>query len=157
MANEEHPLHKVFLKVLEDWAMMLVEESTAETHIFESDQKLYKSHVHMRGAFEGTISIIAPESFLNTLTNNLLGGDEEETPDEENLKDAFREMGNVLAGNFLTEAYGSEITFDVLAPEVTEVSYDELKKLIKAPQAYFAIADDAPVCATFTVGREYVD
>lgn len=154
MANEEHPLHKVFLRVLEDWAMMLVEESSRDTHIFQSDQKLYMSHVHMTGVFEGTISIIAPEEFLRILTSNLLGGDEDDPPTEEIIRDAFREMGNVLAGNFLTEAYGAEMTFDVLAPDVSVVPYEKLVELSKAPQAYFAIADDAPVCATFTVGKE---
>ena len=151
MNNSQHPLHTVFLKVLEDWALMLVDPTSAGTKIFQVDQPFFMSHVKMHGAFNGTISIVAQKDFMRALTGNLLGAESVDAEDDEQLKDAFKEMGNVLAGNFLTEAYGADVAFDVLHPSVNSITSSEFEKLALAPQSYFFMADDTPVCATFTI------
>lgn len=153
MNQAEHPLFTVFIKVLEDWAMMLVEDSEPSTRIFSEAEPLYMSHVNMHGPFQSTISIVAQKDFMKLLTTNLLGLEPATAISEEELKDAFREMGNVLAGNFITEAYGTEVTFDILNPTVSEISQVKLEELAHSPQAYFVIADETPVCVTFNVDK----
>lgn len=153
MTNEKHPLYSVSLKVLEDWGMMLVDGTENSTQIFNLDEPLFMSHVKMSGAFEGTISIVAQKEFIHTLATNLLGGEQTcETLEAESI-DAFREMGNVLAGNYLTEAYGTDVAFDVLTPTVSEISAQKLEELAHPTLAYFFIADDAPVCITFDIKK----
>lgn len=153
MNNSSHPLYTVFLKVLEDWAMMLVDQTSEGTKIFETDEPFYRVHVEMHGTFNGTISIVAQKDFMRALTANLLGADGANQDSDEQFEDAFKEMGNVLAGNFLTEAYGADVAFDVLHPSVDNVTAEQVEKLAQAPQSYFFIADDTPVCATFTIEK----
>jgi CheY-specific phosphatase CheX len=108
----------------------------------------------MKGSFEGAVSILTQEGFLRTLAANLLGMAEGDvTPEDE--KDAFREMGNVLAGNFLTEAYGTDLAFDVTPPQVNEVSYAEFEKASNRPVSFFFVADELPVMVSFSI-REKV-
>lgn len=149
--NEEHPLRTVSLRVLEDWAMMLVDPADATTAIFQIDEPIYMSRVKMHGVFTGTIAIVAQKEFLQSLASNLLGNGGNADRSDEELQDAFREMGNVLAGNFLTAAYGDDVVFDVLNPTVTEIAGAQLEGVTKSPQAYFFQCDDSPVCITFDV------
>jgi CheY-specific phosphatase CheX len=60
-------------------------------------------------------------------------------------------MGNVLAGNFLTEAYGTDLAFDVTTPHVTEVPFAELDQVSKRAVSFFFIADELPVAVTFSI------
>lgn len=153
MSDNENPLLKVSLKVLEDWAMMLVDPADGKTELFELDAPLFRSHIEMHGAFHGRISIIAQESFMRGLATNLLGANDPSSISDADFTDAFREMGNVLAGNFLTEAYGADVAFDVLNPKVEQVSAEELKQLAQRPQTYFLKADEEPICVSFEIGE----
>jgi len=148
--NNEHPLKKTALKVLEDWGMMLVDEVSKSEAQFDQSLPLYMSWVEMKGAFEGAVSIISQEQFLKTLAGNLLGASEESLSDED-AKDAFREMGNVLAGNFLTEAYGTDLSFDVTPPQVNEIPFSELATLGSRPVSFYFVADELPVAISFSI------
>ncbi|MBX7136910.1 MAG: chemotaxis protein CheX [Oligoflexia bacterium] len=149
MNADTHPLYKVSLKVLEDWAMMLVDPVEGSTKIFDLNAPLMMSEVNVHGAFNGTIAIVAQKDFTRLLATNLLG--DENSADDRACSDAFCEMGNVLAGNFLTEIYGNDVAFDVLNPHVREISANQFEELARAPQSYFFRADEAPVCVTFNI------
>ncbi len=130
--------------------MMLAEEVTRPEAHFNPSEPLFLSWVEMKGTFEGAVSIISQEAFLRTLAANLLGASEDAVSSEDE-KDAFREMGNVLAGNFLTEAYGTDLAFDVTPPHVNEVPFSELEKVSNRPVSFFFIADELPVVVTFSI------
>lgn len=149
--NEQcHPLKHVALKVLEDWAMMLVDENDEITPQSLSESgSLYISSTHFKGTISGTVSIVSPKSFLRVLAANLLGESGDETPGEEDCIDAFREMGNVLTGNFLTEAYGDDVVFDLLSPQVSTASEDHLDELTARKVVFSFNADEEPVVVTF--------
>jgi CheY-specific phosphatase CheX len=134
--------------------MMLAEEVSKPEARFDASTPVLLSWVEMKGSFEGAVSILTQEGFLRTLAANLLGMAEGDvTPEDE--KDAFREMGNVLAGNFLTEAYGTDLAFDVTPPQVNEVSYAEFEKASNRPVSFFFVADELPVMVSFSI-REKV-
>lgn len=149
MNREAHVLEKVAVTVLEKWAMMMVDPTDSSTSIFEIDQPLYRSSIRVDGPFHGEISIVAQKPFLDALTNNLLG--DCASASEEVAQDAFREMGNVLAGNFITEAYGNDVAFDVLNPQVSEINETELQTILSVPQVYYFAADDSPVVIAFCI------
>ncbi len=151
MNDADHPMHSTFLRVLEDWAMMLVDEDKLDFSVFDRDQPFYISHVDVHGAFHGTISVVAQRPFLTALAQSLLGADEPESVSEGEIRDAFKEMGNVLAGNFLTAAYGEEESFDILNPRVLDIAAADFETLTHAPQSYIAMADETPVCVTFEI------
>lgn len=150
MSQIEHPLRKVGLTILQDWAMMLVDPPQEHvTDIFESEEDLFASIVEVNGVVTGCLSIIAPRTFLGVLTKNLLGSDEVPTKDEQ--EDAFREMGNVLAGNFITEAYGADCVFDLLAPHVEECGKQLAQEYQRSKLSCTFIADEQPVLFHFSL------
>ena len=154
MADNQHPLLTVSLKVLEDWAMMLVDPASGRTEIFEADEPLFRSQIEMHGAFEGKLTIVAQPNFLRSLAANLLGSSDASSLTQEDMSDAFREMGNVLAGNFITEAYGADVAFDMINPKVEELDPQGLAALSNRPQTYYFLADDEPVCVSYEIGAK---
>ena len=146
--NHDHPLWKTAVRVLEDWGMMLVEDSSLENANFEDDTKIYTSEVKMKGTFYGSLAIVAKDDFLKSLASNILGSND---PSEEDKKDAFRELGNILAGNFLTEAYGADLVFDVTQPVVSETSSQWLEQVEGQRVRFYLSADDSPVAVTFSI------
>lgn len=148
---KKHILQIVGIKVLEDWAMMLVEESTAAQNPFNSELPIYVSSMHFEGVIDGKISILAQKPFLQILARNLLGIDSEETPSEQESEDAFKEMANVVLGNFLTEAYGPDTPFVLTNPQV-EKKTNLLECTDKVgPHLYYLSADGSSLALTFRV------
>lgn len=154
MVPNTHPLSKASLKVLEDWAMMIVEEVLdATVEVFDANQNFYMSWVKLEGVISGAVSIVAQEPFMRCLAHNLLADDENE-PTFEDCKDAFKEMSNVLAGNFLTEAYGEDVVFDLISPNVSEVPFEEVERFTKRNIVFTFVADDSPVAITFSINHK---
>lgn len=151
MNKPSHPLKTVGTRVLEEWGMMLVDECPPPTLPFDSTAPIYKSWVTMHGVVDGTIEIVAQERFLTVLADNLLGSDSEVQHSLDECKDAFKEMGNVLAGNFLTEAYGDDTVFDLLYPHVAQISDEELRAFTSRKIVYGFVADEAPVAISFAI------
>jgi hypothetical protein len=58
-------------------------------------------------------------------------------------------MGNVLTGNFLTEAYGDDVIFDLLSPEVSPLSPAQLARLISRKVVFAFSGDDQPLIISF--------
>ena len=151
MANSEHPLKNVSLKVLEDWGLMLVDELKIEEIGFDLNQPLYMAWINMHGSINGALSIVAQKDFMTSLATNLLGEDESYVPSTEEGEDALKEMSNVLAGNFFTEAYGDATAFDLINPEVGEIKKEELDKVLKRRVVHCFSADGQPVAVTFSI------
>lgn len=153
MSDHEHPLKTSSLKVLEDWALMLVDEiPEVSPEIFDKEKPVYMSWINLSGVIDGAVSIVTQENFMKILAGNLLGNIEEE-PHMEDLRDAFKEMGNVLAGNFITEAYGEDVVFDLLNPNVSEISFTDLERFAKRNVVFGFMADDCPVAMTFSIKK----
>lgn len=146
--NDTHPLKKTAVKVLEEWGMMLVEDAPENKADFTADEPILSSEVEMRGTFHGFVSIFAQDSFLTTLAQNLLGSD---APSEDDKRDAFRELGNIMAGNFLTEAYGADLVFDVAQPVVADSNLEAVERLDERRVRFHFHADDSPVAVSFSI------
>ncbi len=151
MNNNTHPLKKVSQRILEDWAMMLVDDAETAEGLFDKSSPVFMSWIKIHGVVEGALTIVAQEDFIKTLAHNLLGRSEEEPLTDAECKDAFKEMGNVLAGNFLTEAYGEDIVFDLIHPNVREITEDELEKFSSRKILFGFMADDQPVAMSFSI------
>lgn len=146
MAADTSPLHIVSERVLGDWAMMLVDPADFGT-LGSSDEALHAVSVAVNGVVHGELSIVAPEPFLQTLAQNLLGADE--PPPLGDCLDAFREMGNVLAGNFITEAYGADCVFEIIQPVLSDDPSASLEGIASCPMHCLFLGDDNPVAIGF--------
>jgi chemotaxis protein CheY-P-specific phosphatase CheC len=146
-----HPLRLTAEKILTEWAHMLVDEVRPSPELFTSDSNIYLAWADLKGVIDGSVSILAQDSFLTALAANLLGVDPDEVPSEAEKTDALREMANVIAGNFLTEAYGTDTIFDVIQPQVSEVAEEELNRFMGRKVVFSFLADDAPVALSFSM------
>lgn len=77
-------------------------------------------HVTYRGPSQGDLLLIISNAAMPELASNMLGMDEEETPPEDQQKDALKEALNVICGNLLPKIGGSEAVFDIQAPEILD-------------------------------------
>lgn len=154
MADYTDALSRVSLKVLEDWAMMLVDpvDNDSTEDLFD-DGTLIESSVTFHGAQSGKVLIVAPKPFLSQLSENLLGDDDRDTLDCSAEEDGFKEMANVLAGNLLTEAFGDKVVFDLMSPEISPIEKGSFSSLSKSNQTVFFVADDLPISVTFIISN----
>lgn len=152
MLKNNHPLKTVCLKVLEDWGMMIVDEVTEPSaEMFCDSEQVYISSVNLHGVITGSVSILSQLPFMQTLARNVLGIDDLSELTKGDCLDAFKEMGNILAGNFITEAYGEDVVFDLLNPSVSETSFSSVTDFIDKNIVFAFLADDAPVAVSFNI------
>jgi chemotaxis protein CheY-P-specific phosphatase CheC len=77
---------------------------------------------------QGDLLLIISDAAMPELASNMLGMDEEETPPEDQQRDAVKETLNVICGNLLPKIGGVEAVFDIQAPEILEA--EALKMLL---------------------------
>ena len=83
----------------------------------ETDAGIVAS-VAFTGEFRGILFLSVPAGLLPELSANMLGTEEGEEPPIDQQRDAFAEALNVICGNLLPIIAGTEIVFDVHAPEI---------------------------------------
>jgi chemotaxis protein CheY-P-specific phosphatase CheC len=84
------------------------------------EEEMTGCHVTFRGPLQGDLLLIISNAAMPELASNMLGMDEEETPPEDQQKDAVKEALNVICGNLLPKIGGVEAVFDIQAPEILE-------------------------------------
>ena len=139
-------MEQVAVRILEEWALMLVEPATECLTIFDSDDDLLVAGLKFRGIVNGRYEVICQSAFARALSANLLGLDDDNRP--EDMLDALKEMVNVVSGNLLTSSYGEDTSFALTSPEVRVVPKSELKAVLGSCTLCYR-ADDVPVLVSF--------
>ncbi|NLF25769.1 MAG: chemotaxis protein CheX [Deltaproteobacteria bacterium] len=158
MSANEHPIKKVTAYVLSEWAMMLVEPGSQPETMFSQNEPFFRVSAYYQGVFDGDLTIICQEPFLNMLARNVLGADSEEVVSPEEQWDALRELANIISGNYLVEAYGVETIFDLPHFELQQTSFDGVSRYITQKMSKFNgeaaalyLADGEPLFASFDI------
>jgi CheY-specific phosphatase CheX len=102
--------------------------------------------VQFTGPTSGCLAIWLHGSLRTTLIANMLGTDE--TPPAEDLDDGLKEIVNVICGNVLTEALGTDAVFDMTPPELIapasvpdEIARDPLARVkVPYPDGWIEVA-----------------
>ncbi len=141
----EEVLQNSASQALEEWAMLLVDSVEARAELFESDEKLYLGQMQFEGVMNGLVVIICGHELLEQVCGNVLGLGFGEEVSEAELLDALRELTNVLTGHFLTEAYGDDVVFDIVAPKTQSVGVETLEKVLAIKPCRCFLGDDNPV------------
>ena len=147
MSTVQEDMENVTVRILTDWAMMLVERADDWQEVFKAEEKYFVGRVEFRGVVRGTFRVICQEGFARALTANLLGADVDAT--EVEMRDAVCEMINVLSGNLLTSSYGEDTVFDLRSPCADLVDHEEICRIMKGFTLAFT-ADDEPLAVIFT-------
>ena len=141
----ETAIGEVSIVALEDWAMMLAEEATDLPEDLTSEWGGYQFKMTFSGPFVGKLTGICSGEFAQTLCRNLLGLDSRMEPQEVDCVDSLKEMANVLTGNFVTTAFGTDVIFDLVLPEVTRVGSDDVMAFCESEGVKFYMGDDCGV------------
>jgi hypothetical protein len=151
MTLENETVRDVVVRVLEEWALMGVDQASEEpAALFETNLPLYLASVQFRGRVRGEYFILCQQAFADALASSLLG---EDGVGEDERFDALREMANVLGGNLLTECYGADSTFDVILPAVQCATKDLFEEYLKHTSVTL-LADDIPVTVGYSQQAE---
>ena len=118
MNKYSHPLAATSVRVLEDWAMMMVEPG--EVMPGECGGRVLVATVQFKGVVDGKVQIVASDEFARTLAANVLGISSDDESIGEYSVDSLKELGNILTGNFLTEDYGADNVFTLSMPSVCQ-------------------------------------
>ena len=139
-------IEQTAVRILEDWALMLVEPIDKEEQVFAADEPYLVTQVKFKGPFDGTYSFVCQRGFARALTGNLIG--DEADFSESNHEDALRELANVLSGNLLTNTFGEDLVFGLTSPEYSERTELELGPLLNGAKFVYR-GDDEPIAIMF--------
>ncbi len=113
----DHCVARVFIKVLEDVAMMFGDE-VQKHDLVPSPGGHIAIEIEFTGSGQGLVRLMAPECVAAEIAANVLGLDSGHPEAIEAMQDALGELLNVVVGQLLTEACGTEAVFDLSAPSV---------------------------------------
>lgn len=105
----------IFSEVLANLAFMFTDEGE---FVSDPDDQWLETTIDYNGPNTGTLILNCEREFSNTLATNLLGLDPEEQTEDRHALDATKEFMNIVCGQFVTAAYGSEDVYDLSIPEI---------------------------------------
>lgn len=141
----KNALNIAVVKGVEDWAMMLMSEVSNSLEHFSNVSSLYLGFAKFKGITTGIFIVIAPRNFFSLVYKNVTGIGDGVLISEEEIEDCVKEFTNVLAGNFLTEAYGEETAFEIIHPEFLKKDVSFLKPLFRLKSLICYLGDDLPL------------
>lgn len=137
--------NKISILALEDWGLAMVEPLETSPQVFPLGQPIYRGCTRFKGIMGGTLTVLCCQPFLENICRNLLGMDYSEEVTPENCRDTLTELVNVFCGNFLTEAYGDDIVFELVFPSVDMATPEQLDAFFKSRLVHCFLADNEPV------------
>ena len=146
----EDAFAKVISLALEDWGMMLVEAGENPAASFSACEYLYFGWTEFHSVTNGKVTVLCDGKFADILCRNVLGVDEDEVMLESDLRDAVRELTNVISGNLLTETYGEDVVFDLMYPQVGAVAAKDIESFLAQRFTYYCLADGKPLAVGFS-------
>lgn len=111
-------LTTIFSEVLADLAFMFTDQ---EPRDMTPGGEWLETTIGYAGCNTGVLRLRCTRVFAIQLAANLLGLDPDDVETEHSAKDAVKEFVNVVCGQFITAAYGTEEVFDLTIPQVVEL------------------------------------
>jgi len=117
--QETATLATIFSEVLANLAFMFTDEDIADP---TPGNVWLETTIGYSGTAVGTLVLRCTEDFSTLLAANLLGAD----PNDDDTKlignDAVKEFMNIVCGQYVTAAYGTEEVFNLTIPKIVELS-----------------------------------
>lgn len=111
----------IFSEVLANLAFMFTDEGEIKPG---PDDQWLETVISYNGPNVGTLKLFCTREFSWALARNLLGLGPEEQTENQHADDATKEFMNIVCGQFVTAAFGSEDVYDLTIPEI-ETLQDE--------------------------------
>ncbi len=135
-------LPKIFSDVLGELAFVFPSEPDEDT---PKPRYTLQARIAYSGAKSGMLRLRCDGRFASTIAANLLGLDPEDSAAEQARLDALKELLNVLAGNLVTELYGTEGLFELSIPEVVPVLPDQDEESLAGAEIHVFAVEDTPI------------
>ena len=117
MKNELNKiLCNVAEQIFESLAFLLL--MPEEDEPISDDTPNVTASITFDGPFEGVLFLCVSEEMLPAIAVNMLGLMDDETSSVPQQRDAFKELLNVVCGNFLPQVVGTDVVFNVDAAEI---------------------------------------
>jgi hypothetical protein len=139
----EHTLDEVLVEVLETYAFMFAEPLNPASAAFGESSYL-EAKIAFGGPLAGNLRLVAPYSFCRHLSANILGM-EPDGLSAEHAGDALRELLNVVCGEFLEAANGSEAVSNLSVPCLSIMTAAQARDLANSSHASVMLVEDSPV------------
>ena len=137
-------MSQTFFEVLERLAFMFGDPCPVEGLETDSEQFLHAT-IAFEGPVCGTIGVAAPVGLCAEIASNILGTDLDQDPFATGeAPDAFKEILNVICGQFLTTRYGCQPVFHLSIPRVEKVGRADWEALLERPETIGFLVEDAP-------------
>ena len=111
-------LATIFSEVLANLAFMFTDEDPAHP---PPGDVWFETTIAYSGSVAGTLRLRCSRDFSTRLAANLLGTNPEDPDTEQSASDAVMEFMNIVCGQFVTTAYGTEEVFSLTIPEIAEL------------------------------------
>jgi len=111
-------LTTIFSEVLADLAFMFTD---AEPGDMPLGKRWLETTIGYSGPTTGVLRLRCTREFSIQLAANLLGLDPDDIDTKRSAQDAVKEFMNIVCGQFITAAYGTEEVFDLTIPQVVEL------------------------------------
>ena len=137
-------LCEAFAEVLEKMAFLFCDEADKDELPSDSRSHLMVK-ISFRGPVVGTLMVTVPHEVCSDLAINVMGLDDDEQVDDEQARDALKELANVTCGHMLTAIAGSEPVFDLTVPQIVEIDESEWKRVLAHKDSLAFLIDENPV------------
>ncbi|GJM24314.1 MAG: hypothetical protein DHS20C16_07290 [Phycisphaerae bacterium] len=111
-------LTTVLSDVLADLAFMFCDGGD---YCEQPSESWLETSIGYSGGVSGELNLICTRTFAVQLAENLLGFEAGEEVSNQESNDAVREFMNVICGQFVTAAHGTEDVFNLTIPSVSEL------------------------------------
>lgn len=132
------------IHILEHAAFLFTEQMLPEDYPESASQWLpIGVRLEYEGPRSGELRLWIAEPLSRTIAQNMLGLDEMEDCSEEKEMDAVKEILNMILGNFLTEAFGTEVVFHLGIPRI--IPEKLLDESLENPYRFWLSAENHPL------------
>jgi CheY-specific phosphatase CheX len=145
MNNNERTdmVRKVMARVLEDASFVFADDLPVAAQEDVSPENIMGVSLAFNGERTGEFRLWANPPFAALLAANMTGIDADSPLAREKGADAMKEMMNIIAGNALTELFGTTVVFDLGIPLAADRALFEADRT--APSGIWLMAEEHPV------------
>ncbi len=111
-------LATIFSEVLANLAFMFTDEEACQP---PAGDLWLETTISYNGPITGTLRLRCTRDFSIRLAANLLGTDPDDPDTEQSSRDSVKEFMNIICGQFVTAAHGTEQVFGLTIPEIVEL------------------------------------
>lgn len=152
--SKHDALREVIGRVLEQAAFVFTADDIDLSGFSPEKSPLIDVTVRFSGGHSGVLQLILPLSLCEEFAVNMLGTEPGELLSRDSQVDAGMEVANMVAGQLMTQVYGTEAIINLSAPSAVEMPSASFFPHLASREYVCCMVDERPVIAVFTESKE---